>query len=132
MADENDNGCTSRRTDNVKGAQAWDVATYTIASDPPRRPRQSRPSAWSRRLDEARSDFGEWRRVAEPMTRATASQVASDLRNAHRRDRTKLRMGGVLPGERWDAAWGHASEDPNPAHFYVWLRWIGPGPEYAW
>lgn len=50
-------------------------------------------------------------------------QLASDLRHAHERDPAKLRITGVLPGDRWEAAWGPDPEDPEVGRFYVWIRW---------
>lgn len=61
--------------------------TYTIASMPPKRERRlERPSSWTEILSEYRRRPGEWRRVRQALTRSFATQLASDLRNVHRRD----------------------------------------------
>ena len=103
------------------------MTTYTTASAPPlRQETLQRRSRWSEMFAEARTFPGEWRRLIEPMKRSTASQVASDIRNAHTRDLAKSRLRGLLPTDCWEAAWGRDETDSNPDHFYVWLRYVGP------
>jgi len=102
---------------------------YTVASKPPgRTPTTQKRSRWAALFAECRSFPGEWRRMIEPMKKSTASQVASDIRNAHTRDLRKSRIRGLLPTDRWEAAWGRDASDPNPNHFYVWLRYIADEP----
>jgi hypothetical protein len=60
------------------------------------------------------------------MKRSTAAQVASDIRNAHTRDLAKSRLRGLLTTDRWEAAWGQVDSDPNPEHYYVWLKYLTP------
>ena len=98
--------------------------SHTIQSEPPSRKPNQRRSPWRVILADSRRLECEWLRVAEPMTRSTASQIASDLRCAHRREPSKLRITGVLAGDRWDAQWANDEADPDRANFYVWLRWV--------
>ena len=100
--------------------------SYTIASNPPVKDSSQRRSRWSDLFDECRAVPGEWRRMVEPLSKATAAQIASDIRNAHTRDSDKARLKGFLPTDRWESAWGADPSDGNPAHFYVWLRYVGP------
>ena len=100
---------------------------YTIASAPPvKAERTQKRSRWVELFTEARKYPGEWRRMVEPMKKSTASQVASDIRNAHTRDLAKTRMRGLLPTDQWDAAWGNDASDPNTDNYYVWMRYMGP------
>ena len=65
-----------------------------------------------------------WVQVAEPFADTTAAQLASDLRNAHERDLLKMRIRGVLQGERWETASGRLEADPDRTHYYLWFRLI--------
>jgi hypothetical protein len=112
---------------------AWDPEPplgpnpLVIPLDLEKQPRMRRTrSVWPRRLDEARSRPGSWMCVVEPMTRSTASQIASEIRHSYHRDLAKLRITGLIEGERWEAEWGRTAVDPNPDHYYVWLRWVSP------
>ncbi len=58
------------------------------------------------------------------MTESTASQIASEIRHSYHRDLSKLRITGLVEGERWEAQWGRSPLDPDPKHCYVWLRWV--------
>jgi len=102
--------------------------SHTIPSEPPRRKPNQRRSPWRAILADSRRQQCEWLRVAEPMTKSTASQIASDLRCAHRREPSKLRITGVLTGDRWDAQWANDDADPDPTNYYVWLRWMPETP----
>ena len=79
-------------------------------------------------LSMARVKPGVWCRMTEPLTKASASQMASDLRNSYRRRLESLRMSGVVVGERWEAEYGNDPTDSDPSHFYVWFRLITPAP----
>ena len=103
-------------------------ASYTIPSEPPARKSNQRHSSWTAILADSRRQQGEWLRVAGSMTRSTATQIASDLRCAHRREPSKMRIKGVLAGDRWETQWAQDEADPNPANFYVWLRWVPTTP----
>jgi hypothetical protein len=87
----------------------------TKAAPPPRPPLKRRPSQWAQIFDECRAHPGEWRRVDIPLKKSTVSQVASDVRNAHKRDEDK-RMTGLEADEMWDATWGVVEGE-----HYVWL-----------
>ena len=104
---------------------------YTIPSEPPARKPSQRRSPWTVILADSRRQPCEWLRVAEPMTRSTATQVASDLRCAHRREPSKFRVKGVLAGDRWETQWAHDEADPDTTNFYVWLRWVPVTPAAA-
>jgi hypothetical protein len=95
--------------------------------------------SWETRLSQTRARQGEWVRVVEPMTKPTASQIASDIRRSHERDPGTIRVNGILPGEKWEAVYRNDPIDPDDSHFYVWLRWLGNGaasapgmPDRAW
>jgi hypothetical protein len=85
-------------------------------------------NVWEKRLSHARARQGGWGGVVEPMSKATASQVASDLRCSHQRDLSTIRVKGVLPGDRWETVYGNDPMDPDESHFYVWMRWLGASP----
>lgn len=91
--------------------------------DPPDPSGWQRRSFWVMALESARQ-HPSWVRVHRLYTAKTASQIASDLRSAHRRQQNNVRVRGVLPGERWDARWG-ASPDGPPGQFCIWVRLIG-------
>ena len=79
-----------------------------VESIPPKIGRSgcSRRGSWPERLSMARVKPGVWFRMSEPLTKASASQMASDLRNSYRRRLESLRMSGVVVGERWEAEYG--------------------------
>jgi len=112
------------------------TSSYTIASTPAAEAPRRRRSTWALILEESRKHAGAWRRVADPMSRTTASQIASDLRCAHQRNPATLRVKGVLPGDRWESRWGHDAAAPDPEKYFVWLRWVPEAPpsvvESAW
>lgn len=96
------------------------MTTYTIKSDPPATKRRGKRSYWPEVLAEVRAAKGAWRMVAKPMTRSTAMQVASDLRNAHTRDPKKMRVRGSLPTDRWETQWAPSSD--NLQEYFLWMR----------
>jgi hypothetical protein len=100
-------------------------ARFTIASEPPQRRLHQKRGRWETLLDECRRAPGEWRRIIDPMRRSTAAQIASDIRNAHRREASKFRVRGLLPTDRFDAVWGSDPTDADPEHVYVWLCYLG-------
>ena len=101
-----------------------------VESIPPKIGRSgcSRRGTWPERLSMARVKPGVWFRMTEPLTKASASQMASDLRNSYRRRLESLRMSGVVVGERWEAEYGNDPTDSDPSHFYVWFRLVTPAP----
>ena len=101
------------------------TARLTIKSTPPNLRKPQRRAYWPGVFAEARECPGEWIRTAKPFRRDTAAQVASDLRNAHRRGAGKLRVSGFEDGDLWETRWGNDPTDPDPEHFYIWLRFDG-------
>lgn len=97
---------------------------YTIKSEPPTLPEAQRRSRWVDLFAECRARPGEWRRVLEPMAKATAAQVASDIRNAYRRDVAKARIRGLNADDRWETVWG---TDPagRSTEYFIWLKYVG-------
>ena len=93
-------------------------ATHAAGMDP--RPRGSRTSFWVRTLQVARDRDG-WHRVPRFYTLATAAQLTSDIVNAAHRHPDTVRVKGILPGEVWNARWGHASDAPG-SDFVVWIK----------
>ena len=110
---------------NNAGSRDNQPAKYTIASTPPTAPARQKRSRWAELFEECRSVPGEWRRTVESFSKTTAGQIASDIRSAHGRDLTKARLRGLLESDRWEAVWGPDPADPNPAHYYIWLRYLG-------
>jgi len=98
----------------------------TIESTPPITPEQQTRSRWPNIFNEARTNPGTWRMVNQPMTGNSAQQIASDIRRAAHRNPNKSRFGHQLANEHWEAIHGRDDNDPNPNHFYIWLRYIGP------
>lgn len=98
--------------------------SYTIQSEPPVLPEVQRRSRWADLFAECREHPGEWRRILEPMAKATAAQVASDIRNAYRRDLTKVRIRGLRNDDQWETVWG-----PDPGEqadqYFIWLKYVG-------
>lgn len=101
-----------------------DQPDLTIKSEPPTPPNRQTRSRWPAIFTEARTEPGIWRMVNIPMTANSALQIASDIRRAAHR--TKSRFGTQLHNETWDATHGKLDTDPNPNHYYIWLRYIGP------
>lgn len=97
----------------------------TIKSTPPNLRKPQQRTYWPPVFAEARECPGDWVRTAKWFNRSTAAQVASDLRNAHRRAPKKMRVRGVLPGDLWETRWGNDPADPDTDHFYIWLRFDG-------
>lgn len=60
----------------------------------------TRKSFWANALDEARQTDG-WHKLDRRYSEASAKQIASDIRNAHKRPNSRIR--GVRPGETWSA-----------------------------
>jgi len=82
-----------------------------------------RRSFWVKTLQDARRRKT-WVRVNRLYTEKTAAQVASDLRAAHHRDTKKLRVKGILPGDKWDTRWNSSPEGPD-GQYSIWIRFIG-------
>jgi hypothetical protein len=82
-----------------------------------------RRSFWVKTLHIARQRKT-WIRVNRLYTEKTAAQIASDLRSAHHRDPKKLRVKGVLPGDKWDTRWNSSPEGPE-GQYSIWVRFLG-------
>lgn len=95
-------------------------STYSVRSEPPAKRQTPRFAKWHALFEECRADQGEWRKADAPLSKSTAMQFASDLRNAHRRSTSKARLSGLRPDERWDAQWGEAD-----GQYFIWLRYLG-------
>jgi len=94
-----------------------------VSDEQPAEPLWQRRSFWVHALESARGK-STWVRVHRFYTANTAAQIASDLRSAHRRPPSGVRVKGVLPGERWDARWGVSPEGPN-GQYAIWVRYLG-------
>lgn len=103
------------------------VDAQVTVEDPPEVNGWSRRSFWVKALEAARR-HDSWVRVHRLYTEKTASQIASDLRSAHRRTEDNVRVRGVLPGERWDARWGVSPDGPN-GQYAIWVRYLGTSDE---
>lgn len=76
----------------------------------------TRNSYWVKALDEARHTDG-WYKLDKRYQEASAKQIASDIRNAHKRPNSRIR--GIQPGESWSAT----VEDNNDG---TWSILIAP------
>jgi hypothetical protein len=94
-------------------------------SEAPPAERSVRRSKWADLFEECRRRPGEWRRIKEPLKKSTAAQIASDIRNVHRRDNKKTRLRGFKANDQWEAVWSNSPDDSNKENFYIWLRFIG-------
>ena len=93
---------------------------FTIDAGTPPQTHRRRFSLWEALFEECRNYAGEWRRTNQAFSKSTATQLASDIRNAHKRDFVKSRLRGLQPDERWDAAWGE-----QDGEFYLWIKYLG-------
>ena len=82
-----------------------------------------RRSFWVKTLQDARRRK-KWTRVNRLYTEKTAAQIASDLRSAHHRDPKKLRVKGVLLGDKWETQSNSSPEGPE-GQYSIWIRFIG-------
>jgi len=76
-------------------------------------------------FDALRSNPDTWYRVDTPLSRSTAQQQASDIRNAYKRD-SNHRLSGILDKERYDADWFEDTEGTvgEPGKCYVYVKKI--------
>ena len=86
--------------------------------------RHRRSSFWCRTFDLARAN-DDWTLVGRTYSRSTAAQLASDIKNAHRREDEYLRVRGIVPGETWQARWEPASAG-DMSRYQVWIRPASP------
>jgi hypothetical protein len=101
------------------------MTDYTFAEAPPSKQESARRSRWADLFEECRQHPGEWRRIKEPLKRSTAAQIASDIRNVHKRDSMKTRLRGFKPDDKWEAVWSNSPDDTNTDNYYIWLRFLG-------
>lgn len=94
---------------------------FTLSAGPPPRPQRQRFSMWEELFEECRAHNGEWRRTKNAMRKSSASQLASDIRNAWKREFTKSRLKGLRKNEIWDAAWGEIED----GQYYLWIKYDG-------
>ena len=92
-------------------------------------PRHSRTTFWCRTFAQARQSDG-WVLVSRLYTYATATQLASDITNSHRRTAATLRMRGTSPGERWEARWELAAGGACGDH-QLWIRCTRPSSDIS-
>lgn len=97
------------------------TSEFTVDAGPPPQRQRTRFSLWEALFDECRTYMGEWRRTAQSFSKSTATQLASDIRNAYRREFVKSRLKGLNPDERWDAAWAESDD----GHYYLWIKYLG-------
>jgi hypothetical protein len=102
---------------------------FTVRSTPPNVGKSQRRSYWAGVFAEGRESSGVWVRTAKWFVKDTAAQVASDVRHAHHRAPERMRVRGIETGDRWETRWGNDPMDPDPEHFYVWLRFHGCTPD---
>lgn len=97
------------------------VSEFTVDAGNPPQQQRTRFSLWEALFAECRNYMGEWRRTGHSFSKSTATQLASDIRNAYRRDPDSARLKGLNADERWDASWGMADD----GEFYIWLKYLG-------
>jgi len=83
-----------------------------------------RRSFWVVALEEIRLNPQVWHRADRLYTRATAAQIASDLRSVFRRGAEHVRVKGVLDGEAWDARWELSPDGPDN-QYAIWVMYLG-------
>ena len=119
-------GAPPEDIDQPDDAEAWfdDSDEFAVLCDPPAEnvPGSQRRSYWALVFEKARSNPGQWIRTTRLFSKPSAAQLASDIRNAHRREHTKLRLRGFLPGDRFEAHWEATT---TPDKYCVKLRYIG-------
>lgn len=117
------------RSSTVEGEEDLDdmlddtSGSFTVDAGPPPMKQRRRFSMWEALFDECRRFEGEWRRTATPLSKSTAAQLSSDIRNAYKREFVKSRLKGLDHDERWDAAWGPGKD--NQDEYYVWIKYLG-------
>ena len=92
--------------------------------NPPASVPWKRRSFWVVALEEIRLAPRVWHRVDRLYTRASAAQIASDLRSVIRRGAEHVRVKGVLDGEAWDARWEMSPDGPDN-QFAIWVMYLG-------
>jgi hypothetical protein len=83
-------------------------------------------SFWTRTLNEARKS-NDWMIIPRTYSMRTARQLASDLRNAHKRPES-LDLAGVRPGEKWEAKWRAPYDESKRYNCTVSIRLVESSP----
>lgn len=99
-------------------------AAKAKVENPPTSVPWRRRSFWVVALEEIRLNPRVWHRADRLYTRATAAQIASDLRSVHRRGAKNVRVKGVLDGEAWDARWELSPDGPDN-QYAIWVMYLG-------
>lgn len=113
--------------------------SYSIPAEPPQPARGKRRSWWPALLAEVRQHPNEWRQVNKTFAWSTVQQIASDLRRVHTRGSEKLRVRGVVPGDRFETRYAvdesvyvefvsedcdDAAADLPKARYFLWIKFI--------
>ena len=121
-------GSTVEGEEDMDEVEMHPGGSFTVDAGPPPQKQRRRFSMWEALFEECREYEGEWRRTATPLSKSTAAQLASDIRNAYKREFVKSRLKGLAPDERWDAAWGPGTDgkgNESDDEFYVWIKFMG-------
>jgi len=101
---------------------------FTVASSPPDSNGPQRRSRWAQVFAECRESPNEWRMVSWSFSKSSATQLASDIRNGHRRAPSKARVQGIEPADRFETRIAPVSlniDDVIVERWFMWLRWLG-------
>lgn len=129
-----------RRIADVESELAGDLPAITTstASTTPERPsataaparfdveppatiqRRRSGAVWAKVFEAARRAPGEPMLVDISLSKSSVTQLASDIRNAHRPEKPKARLASLRRDERWDAVWG-----PHEGAYKVWITYRG-------
>ena len=111
-------------TNQKKSSGAGTRPKKATVENPPVPVPWKRRSFWVVALEEIRRNPRVWHRADRLYTRATAAQIASDLRSVHRRGAENVRVKGVRDGEAWDARW-ELSPDGPANQYAIWVMYLG-------
>ena len=99
---------------------AGPAPTRLDVAAPLRGQRRTSGAVWAAVFESARAVPGEFVLVDIPLSRSSVIQLASDIRNAHRRSRPKPRLATLRREERWEARWG-----THDGEYKVWVKYCG-------
>ena len=112
------------QTNQKKTSGSGTRPTRAKVENPPASTPWKRRSFWVVALEEIRLNPRVWHRVDRMYTRATAAQIASDLRSVHRRGAKNVRVKGVVNGEVWDARCELSPDGPDD-QYNIWVMYLG-------
>lgn len=115
---------SQKQTNQKKTSGSGTRPTRAKVENPPDSVPWKRRSFWVVALEEIRLNPRVWHRADRLYTRATAAQIASDLRSVHRRGAKNVRVKGVLDGEAWDARWELSPDGPDN-QYAIWVMYLG-------